>query len=107
VDGTDFYHFITSDNSKKIDMEVLSKRFGEILQLLIDACMSHGDFKATNFIVADSGLFIIDIEGMRRHIFEWSLRRALKRDCSRFMKNWADIPEVARIFQNQIKQLVV
>jgi len=60
VDGTDFYHFITSDNSKKIDMEVLSKRFGEILQLLIDACMSHGDFKATNFIVADSGLFIID-----------------------------------------------
>ncbi|MDL1962975.1 MAG: hypothetical protein LWW98_01340 [Deltaproteobacteria bacterium] len=105
IDGTDLYDLIISDKSKEISIEILSKRFGEILKSLADACMSHGDFKATNFIVAGSRLFIIDIEGMREHIFKWSLRRALKRDCKRFMRNWNDMPEVARIFHNQIKKI--
>ncbi len=106
IDGTDLYRLITSDRSKEINIEALSIRFGEILKLLADACMSHGDFKATNFIVAGEKLYIIDIEGMREHSCRWSLRRSLKRDCRRFMKNWADMPEVAGVFQNQIKELI-
>ncbi|MDL1967140.1 MAG: hypothetical protein LWW97_00995 [Deltaproteobacteria bacterium] len=102
IDGTDLYRLITSDRSRKINIEALSIKFGEILKLLDDACMSHGDFKATNFIVADSRMFIIDIEGMREHIFKWSLRRALKRDCARFMRNWKDMPEVARVFHREM-----
>jgi len=107
IDGTDLYRLITSDSSKEINIKALSIRFGEILKFLADANMSHGDFKATNFIVAGEKLYLIDIEGMREHSCRWSLRRALKRDCRRFMKNWADMPEVAKIFQNQIKELVV
>lgn len=103
IDGTDLYRLITSDRSKKINIESLSIKFGEMLKLLADANMSHGDFKATNFIVAGEKLYIIDIEGMRKHSCRWSLKRSLKRDCRRFMKNWKDMPGVARIFQNQIK----
>ncbi|MCJ7616504.1 MAG: hypothetical protein MUO43_08215 [Desulfobacterales bacterium] len=103
IDGTDLYRLITSDRLKEINIEALSIKFGEILKLLADANMSHGDFKATNFIVAGEKLYIIDIEGMREHSCRWSLRRSLKRDCRRFMKNWKDMPEVARIFQHQIK----
>jgi tRNA A-37 threonylcarbamoyl transferase component Bud32 len=103
IDGTDLYRLITSDRSKEINIESLSIKFGEMLKLFADANMSHGDFKATNFIVADEKLYIIDIEGMREHSCRWSLRRSLKRDCRRFMKNWKNMPEVARIFQNQIK----
>jgi len=99
IDGTDLYSLITSGRSKGINIKVLSIRFGKILKSLYDACMSHGDFKATNFIIAGEKLYVIDIEGMRKHICRWSLRRALKRDCRRFMKNWKDIPEVAKIFK--------
>ncbi len=105
VDGTDLYHLITSDKSEKINIEVISKKFGKILKSLANASMSHGDFKATNFIVTEDRLFIIDIEGMREHRFKCSLRRSLKRDCTRFMRNWKDMPEVARIFHNQIKKI--
>ena len=105
IDGTDLYRLITSDRSKEINIEALSIRFGEILKLLADACMSHGDFKATNFIVAGEKLYLIDIEGMREHICRWSLRRALKRDCRHFMKSWTNLSEVARIFHNQIKKI--
>ena len=103
VEGTDLYHLITSDKLKELNIEVLGKRFGEILRSLANASMSHGDFKATNFIVADGSLFIIDIEGMCEHICRWSLRRALKRDCTRFMKNWTNLPKIAKIFSGQIK----
>ncbi|MBA3018640.1 MAG: hypothetical protein KKH20_01855 [Proteobacteria bacterium] len=103
IDGTDLYRLITSDRSKEINIEALSIKFGAMLKLLADANMSHGDFKATNFIVAGEKLYIIDIEGMREHNCRWSLKRSLKRDCRRFMKNWKDMPEVAKIFQHQIK----
>ena len=105
IDGTDLYRLITSDKSKEINIEALSISFGEMLKLLADANMSHGDFKATNFIVAGKKLYVIDIEGMCKHSCRWSLRRSLKRDCRRFMKNWKDIPKVARAFQNQIRKI--
>ena len=104
IDGTDLYRLITSDKSREINIEALSISFGDMLKLLADANMSHGDFKAANFIVAGKKLYIIDIEGMRKHSCRWSLRRSLKRDCRRFMKNWKDIPKVARAFQNQIRK---
>jgi len=105
IDGTDLYRLITSDRSKEINIEALSIKFGEMLKLLADANMSHGDFKATNFIVAGKKLYIIDIEGMRKHSCRWSLKRSLKRDCRRFMKNWKHIPKVASAFQNQIRKI--
>ena len=105
IDGTDLYRQITSDKSKEINIEALSISFGKMLKLLSDANMSHGDFKAANFIAAGKKLYIIDIEGMRKHSYRWSLRRSLKRDCRRFMKNWKDIPKVARAFQNQIRKI--
>ena len=105
IDGTDLYSLITSGRSKGINIKVLSIRFGEILKSLYDACMSHGDFKATNFMVAGEKLYLIDIEGVRKHICRWSLRRALKRDCRRFVKNWKDIQKVAGIFQKQINKI--
>ena len=105
IDGTDLYRQITSDKSREINIEALSISFGEMLKLLADANMSHGDFKAVNFIVAGKKLYVIDIEGMRKHSCRWSLRRSLKRDCRRFMKNWKDIPKVARAFQNQIRKI--
>jgi len=105
IDGTDFYRLITSDKSKEINIEALSISFGEMLKLLADANMSHGDFKATNFIVAGKKLYIIDIEGVHKHSCRWSLRRSLKRDCMRFMKNWKHMPKVASAFQNQIRKI--
>jgi tRNA A-37 threonylcarbamoyl transferase component Bud32 len=103
IDGTDLYRLITSDKSKEISIEVLSKRFGKILKSLADAYMSHGDFKATNFIVTEDRLFIIDIEGMKEYRLKWRFKKALKRDCERFMRNWEGMPKVARIFQDKIK----
>ena len=105
VDGIDAYHLLHSDTAKEINREGFVKRFGKLLQLFADASISHGDFKATNFIVADEGLFIIDVDGMCEHRLRWRFRRAFRRDCKRLIKNWTDLPEVAMGFRNQLANL--
>ena len=105
VDGTDLYRLITPDRYKGLNLEVPGKRFGEILKSLANASMSHGDFKSKNFISSEDRMYIIDIEGMQEHRFKWRFKKALKRDCERFMRNWKDMPEVARIFQIQIRKI--
>jgi len=103
VEGTDLYRLIVPDKLEKLNLEALSKRFGGILQSIANASMSHGDFKSKNFISSDDRMYIIDIEGMKEHRFKWRLKKALKRDCERFMRNWKGMPEVAKAFQKQIK----
>jgi RIO-like serine/threonine protein kinase len=67
--------------------------------------ISHGDFKAANFIVSGDKLFVIDLDGMRKHSFRWRFRKAFKRDCERLMKNWTDLPELDKMFCDQIQKL--
>jgi tRNA A-37 threonylcarbamoyl transferase component Bud32 len=105
VEGTDLYRLIVPDKLKELNIEVLAKRFGEILRSLANASMSHGDFKSKNFISSDARMYIIDIEGIKEHWFKWRLQKALKRDCERFMRNWEGMPKVARIFQDKIKKI--
>lgn len=105
VDGIDAYHLLHSDRAQEINREGLVKRFVKLLQLFADASISHGDFKATNFIVANQGLSIIDVDGMCEHRLRWRFRRAFRRDCKRLMKNWTDLPEVAIIFRDQLNKL--
>jgi len=105
VDGIDVYHLLHSDRRKEVDQKFLTKQFGELFQSLIDASFRHGDFKATNFIVMDNGLFIIDLDAMREHKFRYWFRRAFNRDLERFMQNWADLSEVGNIFSEQIRNI--
>jgi tRNA A-37 threonylcarbamoyl transferase component Bud32 len=105
VDGIDTYHLFHSDKSKEINQEGLVKQFRELVQLLCDAAISHGDLKATNFIVTSRGLYVTDLDAMREYRLRWRFRRAIKRDCKRLMKNWMDLPEVAKIFRDQLTNL--
>ena len=77
-------------------------RFGQLFQELAEACISHGDSKATNYIVAGNGLYITDLDAMREHRFKGRFRRAFTRDLVRFMQNWADLPEVSSMFREEI-----
>ena len=103
VDGVDLHHLFHSGMAKEIDKEDLAKQFGGLFQLLANASISHGDCKATNFIAANGGLAIIDLDAMREHRLGWRSRRAFRRDLERLMQNWEDLPEVENIFREELK----
>ena len=105
VDGINVYQFFHSDKSKEGDRGDLVEQFGKLFQQLAAASISHGDLKATNFIVTDNRLVITDLDAMREHKFRCRFRKAFGRDLKRFMQNWADLPELSNIFREQLNNI--
>ncbi len=93
VDGPDATVLQDKENSVA---DIVS--IAEILKSLSAAGVSHGDLKASNFLLASDGAVIIDLDSMREHTNPVHRDRAEKKDIARFMKNWESIPEVGQRF---------
>jgi tRNA A-37 threonylcarbamoyl transferase component Bud32 len=85
--------------------ENLAERINNMVELLY--CMhhnriSHGDMKATNFIISDSTVQVIDLDAMKIHNKNTLFRKSWKRDMRRFSRNWHQHPDLARLFREQL-----
>ena len=78
-----------------------------ILDELSNAKLSHGDLKATNFLMTPNGPVIIDLDGMEEYEDAGRFARAFGRDLERFMANWQDEPELRQRFSNLLADLTV
>jgi len=82
-----------ADESTGIDSigEVVTL-FRQFLRLMSDYRISHGDMKATNFIIHDKRLYVLDLDAMRRHQSRKVFAQKFSADLARFRKNWLDSP---------------
>lgn len=69
-----------------------------LFRALGDAGLVHGDTKASNFLVRDDGVHLIDLDAMRRG------SQARSRDVSRFLANWDDQPDVRASFRSALQE---
>ena len=106
MDGIDAYSLFHSDRVREINPESIVTLFGQLFRLLADTTITHGDSKATNYLVANNKLSITDLDSMREHRFKAGFRHAFTRDLDRFMRNWADLPEVSSMFRKQLVNLL-
>jgi tRNA A-37 threonylcarbamoyl transferase component Bud32 len=74
-----------------------------VLAQLALSSLSHGDMKATNFILSQQGAVVIDLDAMQRHVAPESFRRAQRRDLLRFMRNWEDCPRIKAMFTEKMR----
>jgi len=105
VDGTDSYHLLNSDKAGEIDIIRLVKQFGELLRKFASSSISHGDFKATNFIVSDKELFVTDLDAVCRHRLKWRFEKAFRKDLDRLMQNWKNVPHIDVLFRDVISKI--
>ncbi|MBL4567006.1 MAG: hypothetical protein JKY85_03125 [Porticoccus sp.] len=68
--------------------EWLDRQVSRLFGILWLSRVSHGDMKATNFIVAGETLQVIDLDAVQWHGSEKSFIRAFGGDLQRFMDNW-------------------
>ena len=71
----------------------------EILKGLSDACLTHGDLKASNFLLGTDGPIIIDLDSMTEHRSDAQMEIAQAKDLMRFMQNWESTPALGQKFQ--------
>ena len=76
-----------------------------ILHKLSESQISHGDLKATNFLMSKSGPVMIDLDAMREHKNSQQFARAFKKDLERFMENWRDNPTLTSQLSGLLSEL--
>lgn len=71
-----------------------------LIKSLSAAGVTHGDLKASNFLLGQGGAVIIDLDSMREHQDPVEKHKAETRDLARFMKNWESSPQVVERFSD-------
>jgi tRNA A-37 threonylcarbamoyl transferase component Bud32 len=66
-----------------------------LINQLASAQISHGDFKATNFLISSNQLHLLDLDGMTAHRINGAFKRAFRKDLVRLRLNWPDLPNIS------------
>ncbi len=74
--------------------ESLAEHVGRLYGRLARFRITHGDAKASNFILTPRGLWIVDLDAMHAHRHHWRFRRAFARDCRRLRANWNGVADL-------------
>ncbi len=89
----------------EVVVEQAIAKVADIFSILCDTAMSHGDMKATNILVNNGSLVLIDLDAARKHGSGRLHSRAISRDRRRFLKNWSTSPELQQRFSRKLDEL--
>ena len=99
VEGQSLWEMVAAAGLVGEKLREVAGQFGLAWETLGRLGVSHGDMKATNFIVdAENRLWMIDLDSMRVHSNRLVLARRRRQDLERFMRNWKGHPAVAAAF---------
>ena len=83
------------------EQEALIDRLADLVAALQRARIAHGDLKATNLLLADSGeLHLLDLHAVRR---ARPGARAMRRDLERLRRNWSHDPRLLARLQARLE----
>lgn len=72
----------------------------EIFRIMGELQLCHGDFKAKNFLVTDSGVQLIDLDVLHAVKSRRRFARCARQDKERFLRNWYAHPATETRFKN-------
>ncbi len=83
-----------------VDGSEIVKLFRRLFRTLADYRISHGDMKATNFLLSDGKLHVLDLDAMERSRTKAKFAEKFCKDMARFQKNWVGTslePEIEKL----------
>ena len=98
VDGAQALKFF-----KENPNDALIKKAVAIFKVYEKCLITHGDCKATNYIVSEDDIYIIDLDSMKEHADKASFAKAFKKDLKRWLQNWEDTPDLSKQFKSMFK----
>lgn len=103
INGVDLDNYLYAREPHKIPKEKQIKKVYDGINSLFENLkihrLKHGDLKATNILLSENKLYLIDLDAAHQYNFSPGLERAQRKDWLRFMKNWRQQTEVQRRFE--------
>jgi tRNA A-37 threonylcarbamoyl transferase component Bud32 len=76
-----------------------------LLQRLKQLRLSHSDLKASNLILAEGRLYLLDLDGMRKHRGTRGFQRAFRKDVRRLRENWRHNNAFSALMNARIREV--
>ena len=106
IEAPNLMEYFEGKQLKHTELAQIIAKFRNLFQIMIDYKISHGDMKASNFIFHNEKLFVLDLDGMKRHQSNRHFKKAIMKDFNRFMKNWRN-NEYEEEFKSMIDELEI
>lgn len=104
VAGTDVKEFLIPYAAQLYEVASVIKNVCTLLAALESIEVTHGDLKATNIIIdASQQPYLIDLDGAAEHFSAAGLKRAAQEEKQRFLRNFADYPEISNVVSRLLK----
>ena len=100
VDGRSAHDFFRADDVSNEEKVSMAEQFANILLIMQREQISHGDMKATNFLINDGQLVVLDLDALCQHSQQSTFERAFQRDIRRFLQNWQDLSALSTLFRS-------
>lgn len=84
------------------EMDNIFADIKNIFSTMLTYGISHGDMKATNFVVSGGRILVLDLDAAKEHGSRATKKRAYWRDRSRFLKNWDSQPNIRQRLEKEI-----
>ncbi len=97
--GVSAEQFFADNAPNSKNSKLLIPQFDEIFRAMANIRVSHGDLKASNFIISDQRVVLIDLDSMRQHHQQRKFQAAFNKDMARFQRNWNQWPKLAAAFK--------
>ena len=97
LDAPDASTFFAQIKNKKSQAEAI-QNIVEMFYRMYWLKLSHGDMKANNIKVLDGKPYLIDLDSMQQHAWDFVAKKRHAKDLKRFMRNWQDQPTLYNTF---------
>lgn len=104
--GIDVFHYFCYA-TKPLQRKAMVFNLFKLIQQLAFHSISHRDLNLSNILLIKKQLWLIDLDGMRHHLWRWSARYGAYKERLRCMENWQKAPlshEVIALFQSVFKR---
>lgn len=103
VSGKTLIEHFSDSLSQGPDINQIASEIRLIFDNLGSNYLSHGDFKASNILLSDTGLYLIDLDSARKHKHKNRFKRAHYKDRDRFLENWSFNRDLHDLFKHSLE----
>ncbi|WP_440856441.1 lipopolysaccharide kinase InaA family protein [Pseudomonas syringae] len=96
-----FAPYVENGDAPEVELLALDRLFAQLIQ----ARISHGDFKGHNLFWHVDRWAMIDLDAMQQHNSQSSFAAAYARDRARFMRNWPTQSALHQLLEQRLPKL--
>lgn len=106
IDGCQLLKFIPQITDQN-RLEKIADQMMRIFIRLYKQNIRYGDTKASNFIISEDNIYLIDLDSMRKYSpIRYKLNKSFEKDKARFLKNWQNQPEIRQLFLELFDKMI-